>query len=148
MMGTMLRLPPQIRLNDARKRKFELLASLTPLQVEMLDAASGGGNVFGARPGRASNGVVLITYRSIKVSPRKRVHQYRLVEDGQRVVNAMVAAGWLRFAPTPVEGDGYFWLTDSASRVWDVLGRPPRDVWWSELPGLQSDRPDRLYHAD
>ena len=39
-------------------------------------------------------------------------------------VHTLVRTGWLRFAPQVGVGkDGYFWLTDSAERLWKVLGR-------------------------
>ena len=96
-----------LRLNDARKRKYELLASLTPFEVELLDIArSSGGHVFGHRPGKrdpdtASAGRIALTYPARQVSVRKRVHDERVVDDGQAAVDGLVRAGWLRFAPQP-----------------------------------------------
>ncbi len=128
-----------LRLNDARKRKYELLASLTPFEVELIDiASSSGGHVFGHRPGKrdpdtASAGRVALTYPARQVSVRKRVHDERVVDDGQVTVDGLVRAGWLRFAPQPSEQSdtGYFWQTDDAKRVWELLGRPPKTTWWS-----------------
>lgn len=64
-------LPVLLRINDARKRKFELFASLTPLEVNVLDVASAvrGSHVFGHRPGKrdshdASRGRIVLIYRS------------------------------------------------------------------------------------
>ena len=48
----------------------------------------------------------------------------RVVENGMPDVHTLVRTGWLRFAPQVGVGkDGYFWLTDSAERLWKVLGR-------------------------
>ena len=49
--------------------------------------------------------------------------EQRLVEDGMRDVEVLARCGWLRFARGPSGGGGYYWLTDSAERLWRVLGR-------------------------
>ncbi len=125
-------------LNDVRKHKFELLASLSPFEIELVDiASSSGGHVFGHRPGkrdvdRGSRGRIVLTYPGRQVSARKRVHDERVVPDGQPVVDELVRTGWLRFAPVPSQTSdlGYFWLTGDAERVWNELRRPPRTAWW------------------
>lgn len=126
-------------LNDARKRKFELLASLKPFEIELLDIASSpGGHIFGFRPAKRdpdemSRGRIALTYPARQVSVRKKVHDERVVDDGQTTVDGLVRTGWLRFAPMPhhESNTGYFWLTDDAHRVWALLDRPPKTVWWS-----------------
>ena len=138
-------LPNFLRINDARRRKFELLASLTPLEIDLLDVAAagtrGGAHVFGYQPGKhdpheESRGRILITYPSRRVSARKSVNDERLLEDGQPVLDRLVRAGWLRFAPAigTLSSMGYFWLTDASQRLWELLDRPPKSPWWVNVP--------------
>jgi hypothetical protein len=136
-------LPVLLRINDARKRKFELFASLTPFEVNVLDVASAvrGSHVFGHRPGKrdshdASRGRIVLIYPGRKVSARKVAHDEQTIDDGQRVLDRLVRAGWLRFAPVPSSSSdtGYFWLTDASARLWELLGRPPKSTWWVDVP--------------
>lgn len=104
-------LPRFLRLNDARATKQALFASLSPFQIEILDtAAHPHGHVFG---GKGCPALVI-----------SKGKDDRVVENGMPDVHTLVRTGWLRFAPQVGVGkDGYFWLTDSAERLWKVLGR-------------------------
>lgn len=116
----MQRLPSFLKLVDARRNKDALFASLTPFEVEVLDIVAKGGRVFGDRPGLVTNGVVVLTIGR---------QEPKTVEGGQSSLSALARNGWLRFAPSPMNPNlGYFWLTDSAERVWRVLGRKVRDL--------------------
>ena len=112
----MMTLPSPLKLNDARKYKKELFASLSPVEVEILDAvAVTGGRCMGNRPGAASGRVML---------DKPGAKKSEMLENGQAVVNAMTRAGWLRFAESAgVKDFGYYWMTDSAKRLWEVLDR-------------------------
>lgn len=107
-------LPCNLKLNDARKRKNDLFASLDALEIEVLDVlARTGGSCVGKKPGTPSSGKVVLNTRS---QEPKNVDQ--------KTVNAMVREGWLRFVPAvEFETSGFFWMTDAAQRVWEVLGR-------------------------
>jgi len=106
------RLPNFLPLNEARRTKQELLATLTPFQVLVLDTAFNGGQVFGTRTGTRA----CVTPKGSK-NPN-------VVEGGMVEVRLLVHNGWLRFASGP-DGDssGWFWLTDASKRLWEVLGR-------------------------
>lgn len=107
----MMSLAPFGRLNDIRKNKAALFASLSELEVEILDKVAAGGSCFGDKETTA---VVLSTSNR---------HNSRVLENS-RIVGAMVRAGWLRFVESPVvKGSGHFWMTSSAERVWKELGR-------------------------
>ncbi len=113
------RLPRFLRLNDARQRKSELFATLTSAQVELLDCVAHSGHVFG---GPTSPRVVVET-PSPRQPGRRPPPVSRVVENGMVDVNLLVRLGWLRFAPQLGGPSGYFWLTDAATRLWEVLGR-------------------------
>lgn len=110
-------LPGMLKLNDARKYKNEMFASLSALEVEILDTVTKSGMCFGSRPGSAKTESAVLTAPGHKST--------KVLEGGQATLNAMVRAGWLRFAPMPTttEGSGYFWATASSERLWQVLGR-------------------------
>lgn len=114
----MMKLAHFEKLNDIRKNKAALFASLTAEQVEILDKVASGGSCFGAEPGKGDGRVVLD-------APGRKDKDSKFVD--QKVVNSMLRAGWLRFAEAAsVKGSGYFWMTDSAERVWRELGRKVR----------------------
>lgn len=104
-----------LRLNDLRRNHRalanELLASLTPSQLHLVDTVAHGGTVFG---GPDSPRIVVC---------RTRKDDGDVIEDGMTDVNALVRHGWLRFARMTGEGSGWFWLTDATERLWGVLGR-------------------------
>jgi hypothetical protein len=106
-------LPKFLKLNDARQRKNDLFASLTPFEITVLDTITHGGSVFGGPQ-----------CPRIVVSPKhgNTKGQYT-VEGGMTEINSLVRAGWLRFANLTGDESGWFWLTDNAKRLWDVLGR-------------------------
>lgn len=111
-------LPRFLRLNDARSRKWELLASLTEQELLFVDAVASGGRVYGSRPGVPS---------SLRVVVSKGRSPDFVVAGAQPTLTRLAHGGWLRFAPGPVDPDqGYFWLTQSAERLWRVLGREVR----------------------
>lgn len=105
-------LPTFLRLNDARTAKDELFAGLSPMAVEILDVVAAGGSAFGSKPGVPTNGRIVLG------------RDDKIIEDGQRVLNALVKANWLRYSGGPTKTAGYFWMTDSSERLWRVLGRP------------------------
>ena len=99
------------KLNDIRKNKKALFASLSAVEVEVLDKVAAGGACFGGFKGR----VVLD-------APGRRETDSKTLDSATAV--AMVRAGWLRFVPSPVaKGSGYFWMTTEAERVWREMGR-------------------------
>lgn len=103
-------LPKFLYLVKARAEKTALLASLSPLELEIFEALANGGMVFGSAK-TGDNAIALSTTRSTKNSRR--------VDGGGRVVRDMVRSGWLRFAKMAADS-GYFWLTDSAERLHGV----------------------------
>jgi hypothetical protein len=114
------RLPEFLKLNDARQRKNELFASLSPTQVEMLDTVAHNGHVFG---GTTSTRVVVETPQPRDERGRRPAPVSRVVENGMADVNVLVRQGWMRFAPQLGGPSGYFWMTEAAERLWSVLGR-------------------------
>ena len=109
------RLPAFLKINDARRQKKELLASLSPFEVELLDVASKSAGYVQGNP-KGDHG-------RISVTPPGRKAECRVIEDGQRILDKLVQTGWLRFAPQCGGPSGYYFPTDSARRLWDVLGR-------------------------
>lgn len=104
-------LPPSLKLNDLRRDKQALaralVASLSPSQERLLNVVAHGGGVYGGAG-----------FRHIVVStPQKS----ELVEGGMADVEALVRHGWMRFARQTLEGSGWYWLTASSARVWNIL---------------------------
>lgn len=114
----MMKLAHFEKLNDIRKNKAALFASLNELEVEILDKVASGGACFGS-PKAGS--------RAVLDAPGRREKDSKVLAGGGTVMMAMIRSGWLRYAESAVvKGSGYFWMTDSAERVWRELGRKVR----------------------
>lgn len=110
-------LSPHLSVNEIRRQKNELFATLDATEVEILDSVVGSGSCFGTDPKKkAQNNRIQLT------RPRSSP---KIIEDGQPILNRLVRRGWLRFAPGPSENGrlGLFWATDAAERIWRELGR-------------------------
>jgi hypothetical protein len=105
-------LATSVRLNDLRRNRYSLshtlLASLTPLEDDIFRTVANGGSVFG---GTNSDRIVL--------SVGRRDAEPRVIDHGMAAINELVRHGWLRFARMTGERSGWFWLTNSAERLWN-----------------------------
>ncbi len=101
-------------MRDAAKFRRAILGSFTPVERELLEFLYAGGfvdTVVGHAPG---------TRDSLSVIFKTGVMEEEF-KGGQRVVNALARAGWLRFEAAREDNEdeiGYFWLTDAAHRFW------------------------------
>ncbi len=104
-----------LRVNDLRRNKHayakELLASLSPSQLKIMDTVAHGGTVYGGN-----------NCPRIVVSPNRK-DEGEVIEGGMTDVSALVHNGWLRFAEMVSSGSGWFWMTDASQRLWRELGR-------------------------
>jgi|SRR5271155_2955415 len=119
-----------LRMKDARKHTDDYFASLEPLEYEILDTVFRGGMVFGHQPGRRdpdeeSRGRIVLAFPGKRVGRRTVRQEDRVISGGQRVLDRLTRAGWLRFAGAPAmkEASGYFWLTDDAKRLFELPDR-------------------------
>jgi hypothetical protein len=114
-------LPNFLHINDARRRKHELLAMLKPFEVEVIDLLAHGGSAFG---GKGPNAALMTAEDIRKSADRRRKRAKPTVVSEGASLRALVRQGWLRFAPGPAGDDfGYFHLPEAARRLWDVLWR-------------------------
>ena len=120
------RLPSYLPINDARRQKAQLLASLSEFDIEVIDfIASRSGRVFG---GTGENIVMTVTSRASRYSVRaKEEKRDSVVLPRAAEVRRLERAGWLRSSGSPMGPEhGYYHLTESAEKVWGALGRPVR----------------------
>ncbi len=120
------RLPSYLPINDARRRKVELLDSLSEFDVEVIDfIASRNGRVFG---GAGENIAMVKTSRATRRSIRmKEEDRDTIVLPRAAEVRRLERAGWLRSSGSPMGPEsGYYHLTESAEKVWGALGRSVR----------------------
>lgn len=122
-MNVPKRLPIFLPINDARRDKEKLFASLSGFDVELLDRlASGRFTVFG---GDGENIVITKKSRAARYSVRAREEdESRIVLPRGEEARALERAGWLRYSPGPLRReDGFYHLTESAEKIWGALGR-------------------------
>jgi len=120
---------PQTRLSllEARRNKVRLHASLEPRDLELLVALTRENprtTIFGSPNDDQPHVVVTVDtvtvkYDSIGRRRSKCDSKWERTPDAARV-NALVKAGWLRFARQSLPNEkalGLFWLTDGAVKV-------------------------------
>jgi hypothetical protein len=117
----------RLTLNEARRAKARLFASLEPRDLELLlalECRNPRTTIFGGPGDRQGHVVISVERTIVKFDSigrrRSRCESSWERPQDQRRVNALVAAGWLRFARMSPEGEkalGYYWLTDSACKV-------------------------------
>ncbi len=106
-----------LTIRDAARFRGAILKSFTPVERELLEFLYAGGfvdTVVGHPPGASATLPVIFKTSDIE-------EEFR---NGQRVVNGLTQAGWLRFEPARDDKEsevGYFWLTDAAHRFWQAI---------------------------